>query len=175
MSSTSPISVARRDVSSSISARNDSGARASARASWRSVAAPPITEAIGPRSSCETSETKSARSAESRRSSSTAVRSASNARMFSTAVASWRPSRVRKSAIVVAERGRIAPRDGERPSVRPPERERRGDRREAEPGLGERPVLRVPRVSSMSPIRIVRRRDQLLDDGPADGPVVRGG
>ena len=50
--------------------------RAPASAAW-SVCAAPITAAIGLRSSCETSETKSARSAESRRSSSTVRRSAS--------------------------------------------------------------------------------------------------
>ena len=57
-----------------------------------SVCAQPMTEAIGPRSSWETMETKSARSAESRRISSAALRSASYMRMFSTAEATWRAS-----------------------------------------------------------------------------------
>ena len=61
-----------------ITARNAS--RCSGRSSRHrccSVRAEPITAAIGLRSSCETSETKSARSADRRRSSSTVARSAS--------------------------------------------------------------------------------------------------
>ena len=72
VSSTSPISAASRFVSSAISARNASRCSAlSKRQRSCSVRAAPITAAIGLRSSCETSETKSARSAERRRSSST--------------------------------------------------------------------------------------------------------
>ena len=53
------------------------GGKWSPRQRWLSVFADPITAAIGLRSSWETIETKSARNAESRRSSSTVVCSAS--------------------------------------------------------------------------------------------------
>ena len=75
--------------------RSARGTRRAARASGRasaaaSVRAEPITAAIGVRTSCETSETKSARSVESRRSSSTVCRSASCSRSASSARASAR-------------------------------------------------------------------------------------
>ena len=78
VSSTSPTSAARRSVSSAISARNASRCSdESSRHRCCSVRAEPITAARGVRSSCETSETKSARNVERRRSSSTVRRSAS--------------------------------------------------------------------------------------------------
>jgi hypothetical protein len=92
VSSTSPISVASRFVSSAI--RERKAARWSAFSSRQrssSVRAAPITAAIGLRSSWETSDTKSARSADRRRSSATVARSDSYARMFWTLLASSRP------------------------------------------------------------------------------------
>ena len=131
-----------RVVSSSISARNDSRCSGvSVRQRWRSVAAQPTTDAIGPRSSCETSETKSARRAERRRSSSAAARSASNARMFSTAVASWRPSSVSEVDLVLRERVRIAPGDGDHAERACPARESGAATRERMPIAGKLELL----------------------------------
>ncbi len=78
VSSTSPISVASRVDSSPISARNASRcSEESSRQRCCSVRDAPITAAIGLRSSCETSETKSARIIDRRCSSSTVRRSLS--------------------------------------------------------------------------------------------------
>ena len=94
VSSTSPTSPASRSVSSAISARNASRCSdESSRQRACNVRAEPITDAIGVRSSCDTSETKSARIVDSRLSSSTVRRSASYARMFCAAVATRRPRR----------------------------------------------------------------------------------
>ena len=152
-------------VSSAITARNAS--RWSGRSSRQracSVRAEPITAAIGLRSSCETSETKSARSAESRRSSSTVARSASYVRRFCTRRRDEPPEQRHELELLLPERRGLGPRRSRArrssacraAAARAPERGCRARAARPPPGSA---APRCPRGRPCVPVR-----DHLLQD-----------